>query len=124
MINIYYQNCRGVKTKLETLKLNMANNDADIVALTETWLNVSVHNQEFNTDRFIIRKDRNQQITGKKQGGGVLLAIKKKFVAMEYDCDLEVPSLCETYYAPKKEHLCYSCIFCSGIQCGLVQEVL
>ena len=70
-MKFYYQNCRGIKTKLEKLKINILNNDADVIALTETWLNSSVYNCEFNFDRFIFRKDIDQKLTGKRQGGGV-----------------------------------------------------
>ena len=92
-MQFYYQNCRGIKTKLETLRINLLNCDADVIALTETWLNSSVYNSEFGCDRFIFRKDRNQYLTGKKQGGGVLLAVSKKFVVREcdvFDDDFEV----------------------------------
>lgn len=80
-----YQNCRGVKTKLETLKCNLLNNDSAVVALTETWLNSSVLTSEFCNNRIVLRKDRRYHLTGQKQGGGVLLAIKDSYEALEYD---------------------------------------
>lgn len=71
----------------------MLSKDAVVIALTETWLNSSVHNSEFNYDKFIFRKDRDQRLSGKKQGGGVLLAVNKKFIVEEcniFDADLDV----------------------------------
>lgn len=92
---VYYQNCRGIKTKLEDLKLNLLNHNSDIIVLTETWLNSSVYNQEFNTDKIIFRKDRDQKLTGKKQGGGVLIALSKTFTAEQCDIfDNDLEALC------------------------------
>lgn len=90
-----YQNCRGVKTRLETLKCNLLNSDSDIVALTETWLNGSVLTSEFCVNRLVFRKDRDYQLTGLKQGGGVLLAIKDDYEVSE--CDIfsdDLEALC------------------------------
>lgn len=90
---IFYQNCRGVKTKLDELKYNMLNNDCDIIALTETWLNESIYTAEFNcVDRIAFRKDRNRIVTGKSQGGGVLLAVRNNLIVNEvkvFDDDQE-----------------------------------
>lgn len=81
---IFYQNCRGVKTRLDELKYNMLVNDCEIVALTETWLNETIYSAEFNfKDRTTFRKDRDRIVTGKSQGGGVLLAVKNNLIVDE-----------------------------------------
>lgn len=91
---LYYQNVGGIKSKLSDLKCSLFNIDVDIVALTETWLNDSVLSSEFsNQSLSIFRKDRDNKLTGKLDGGGVLLAIKSSYTATEckiFDDDLEV----------------------------------
>lgn len=68
------------------LKLNLLNSDYDVIVLTETWLNDSVYNSEFNdTSRVIVRKDRDRVLTGKKQGGGVMLIVKSRIFVKEFD---------------------------------------
>ena len=62
----------------------MLTNDYDIIALTETWLNDTVFSAEFSSeDRLIFRKDRDRAITGKSQGGGVLIAIRNNYTVTE-----------------------------------------
>ena len=74
------------------MKCGILNNDSDIIALTETWLNSNVLTAEFCDTRTVIRKDRDLGRTCKKQGGGVLLAIKTKYRVLEckiFDDELE-----------------------------------
>ena len=62
----------------------MLTNDYDIIALTKTWLNDTVFSAEFSSeDRLIYRKDRDRAITGKSQGGGVLIAIRNNYTVTE-----------------------------------------
>lgn len=80
MLKIYYQNCRGLKTKTHEFRQAIEVNNYDVVAITETWLNENFLSNELFDNRYIVyRKDRNRQITGKNEGGGVLIAILKKF---------------------------------------------
>lgn len=58
-IRFYYQNVRGLRSKTTTVRRNMPMIDADVVALTETFLNSSVCDGELFSDEYtIIRKDR------------------------------------------------------------------
>lgn len=80
-INVYYQNIRGINSKIETFNLNVLNNNYDIIALTETWLNSNVNSSELFDNRYtVFRSDRDFNITKKKRGGGVILAIKNEFI--------------------------------------------
>lgn len=83
--SIYYQNMRGIKTKLNDLKIALLVSDYDFVIVTESWLNSSVYSSEFCVNYNIFRKDRNSELTGKSQGGGVFLATGKKFSVTEID---------------------------------------
>ena len=45
--SFYYQNMRGIKSKLNELKASICDSDYDVIAVTETWLNSSVYTSEF-----------------------------------------------------------------------------
>lgn len=77
---IYYQNTRGLRTKLNTLYMSILSNSFDVVILTETWLIPTISNSEFIDDRYVVfRCDRNRTATGKRDGGGVLIAVLRKY---------------------------------------------
>jgi len=42
----YYQNCHGLRTKLSTLKCNVASINFVFIILTESWLNPDIHDSE------------------------------------------------------------------------------
>lgn len=77
-LKIYYQNTRGLRTKLKDLRCNIILLDFDIFVLTETWLCDSISNKELGFDNYkIYRCDRSQYTSQHSMGGGVLLAIRK-----------------------------------------------
>jgi hypothetical protein len=80
-LNIYYQNCRGLRSKTNEFKLNVACNFYDIICLNETWLMDSVFDGQLFDDRYIVfRRDRDLNFHQKLDGGGVLIAVfKSKF---------------------------------------------
>lgn len=45
-LSVIYQNVRRLRSKTNEFKLNLANSEADLIFLTETWLNDSVINAE------------------------------------------------------------------------------
>ncbi|KAJ8974438.1 hypothetical protein NQ317_014484 [Molorchus minor] len=56
---------------------------AEIICVTETWLNSNVNSAElFDLNKYVFRKDRDHLLGNKKDGGGVLIAIKKQFQAI------------------------------------------
>lgn len=56
--------------------------DYDIIALSETWLHSGVESKElFGDDYSVFRCDRSHLNSTKKRGGGVLIAIKSKFIS-------------------------------------------
>lgn len=78
-ILMYYQNCRGLRTKTNIFYCNLCNMNYDVIVLTETWLNSNILSSELFDDRYeVYRRDR--ETTGfqnNKDGGGVLIAINK-----------------------------------------------
>ena len=83
-LSVYYQNVRGIRTKTAELLNNTSSCCFDMIALTETWLNPSIFDNEFMADKYsVFRADRDFLSTGRERGGGVLLAVDKKFCSRE-----------------------------------------
>jgi hypothetical protein len=77
-ISIYYQNCRGIRTKLHSLLMNILTQTYNIIVLTETWLHEDITENEFIDNRYTVyRADRDRVATGRCDGGGVLIAIQR-----------------------------------------------
>lgn len=80
-ISCYYQNCRSILGKTRDVFINCGSMEqqCDIVAFTETWLNDSVYDAElFDPSIYnVFRKDRDFNYTNTTRGGGVLLACLK-----------------------------------------------
>ena len=123
-LSIYYQNCRGIRTKLNTLYLNILAHAYDVIVLTETWLTSDISDREFIDERyFVFRFDRNRVASKKKDGGGVLIAVLRELkpsgILLSPPLDLpehvivKIPShsnkyhlLCATYIPPNTtEHI-------------------
>ncbi|KAI5739254.1 hypothetical protein M8J77_016910 [Diaphorina citri] len=76
LLSVYYQNVRGLRTKLKDLRTNVHLENRDIFAFTETNLTESHFNSELGFDSFaVFRYDRCSASSKKKSGGGVLLAV-------------------------------------------------
>lgn len=80
-LKLFYQNVRGLKTKLVSLSCSFPMfYFYDIIILTETWLSPDISASEFGFTGFqIIRLDRNHNNSTSLRGGGVLIAIKNTF---------------------------------------------
>lgn len=80
---IYYQNAQGLKTKSQVFKSNVLSSDYDVILLCETWptwLTCEYIDSELFDDRYTVyRQDRDRILTGKKDGGGCLIAVKSKY---------------------------------------------
>lgn len=75
---IYYQNVRGLNTKLSILSSSLDVSDYDILIFTETWLKDSTRDSEiFDLDIFNIYRD--DRLNGVR--GAVLIAIKSRFIS-------------------------------------------
>lgn len=72
MIDIFYQNTRGLRTKLEQFYIGILTSDADLFAITETGCYTSIQDAELIPNGYhIVRCDR---ADGRKQGGALLVA--------------------------------------------------
>ncbi|XP_043464467.1 uncharacterized protein LOC122499932 [Leptopilina heterotoma] len=74
-LSIYYQNVRGVRTKLTQLTQCIPFIDYDIIVFTETWLNESFNTKELGFQNYnVFRSDRCLNSSDSLRGGGVLIA--------------------------------------------------
>lgn len=80
-LKVFYQNVRGLKTKLVSLRCSFPMfSFYDIIIFTETWLTPDISDNELGFTGFqVIRLDRNHNNSTSLQGGGVLIAIKNTF---------------------------------------------
>lgn len=78
-ISVYYQNVRGLRTKVDEFFLAATESNYDVIIITETWLNDQFYSQQLFGDRYTVyRKDRNSDTSTKKRGGGVLIAVTNR----------------------------------------------
>lgn len=96
-VKIFYQNVRGLRTKADFFYVSVLQNDYDIIIITESWLNDSVFDYELFDHRYnVFRRDRSSTCSyrTKKDGGGVLIAVKKSFdVVRKTDCESQCEDL-------------------------------
>lgn len=79
---MYYQNVRGLRTKLDDLHFNSTFSNYDILALTETWLIPSISDAELGCDSFTIyRRDRFSHSESTRSGGGILVAVSSAYIS-------------------------------------------
>ena len=78
-LEIYYQNVRGLNTKIQEFFVSACDLFYDVVVLTETWLSDSVHSSELFPNYYsIARCDRSFAVVNRTRGGGVLIAFSPK----------------------------------------------
>lgn len=88
MFEIFYQNVRGLRSKVHDFYSATQANQFHLIALTETWLDSSFFNSElFCANYTVYRKDRNFDLTNTSRGGGVLLALDNKYSASLLNID-------------------------------------
>ena len=82
MCSIFYQNLGRARSKVNDIMLNILINNYDIICLTETNFDSSVHDGEFMDGRYnVFRRDRETSHSVKQSGGGVLIAVKRNINA-------------------------------------------
>ena len=81
-LRIYYQNVRGLRTKIDPFYLAVSEAEYDVIVLTETWLDDRIYSaQLFGSLYTVFRTDRSQLNSRKSRGGGVLIAVSTKLTS-------------------------------------------
>ncbi|XP_058830439.1 uncharacterized protein LOC131689392 [Topomyia yanbarensis] len=89
-LRIYYQNARGLKTKIDDVYLAAVDGDYDVCVFTETWLDARITSVQLFGDAYTVyRADRNSGNSICGRGGGVLIAVSTAFAS----CEIDVGSL-------------------------------
>lgn len=64
----------------------------DVIILTETWLSPNILDSEFIDSRYnVFRCDRNRDATGKKDGGGTLIAVHRSVITTRLTLKSVIP---------------------------------
>ena len=77
---VYYQNVRGLRTKLDALCNSLLSSAVsyDVIIFVETWLNSAISSVELGLSSYaVFRCDRSPATSRNSRGGGVLIAVKK-----------------------------------------------
>ncbi|XP_058449264.1 uncharacterized protein LOC131429231 [Malaya genurostris] len=79
---VYYQNVRGLRTKIDELFLAVCDCNYDIIILTETGLDDRINSQQLFGNAFnVFRCDRSLANSVKSKFGGVLVAVSQKYAS-------------------------------------------
>lgn len=79
-ITVYYQNVRGLRTKIDDVYLASSDCDFDVVIFTETGLDDCITSlQLFGTAYNVFRCDRCPRNSSKSRFGGVLVAVAQQY---------------------------------------------
>lgn len=85
-LTVYYQNVRGLNTKVTDFFNAVASSNFSFIAVTETWLSAHVSNAElFPSAYTVFRSDRKFSQLGLSRGGGALLAVRDGYEALPLD---------------------------------------
>lgn len=98
LLTVYYQNVRGLRTKLNRVCSEIIASQSEVFLLTETWLHSSIMDAELIPSGYnILRHDR----PGARRGGGVAIIAAPKYelqpVYVDENstiCDLICAALC------------------------------
>ena len=84
LLNMYYQNTRGLRTKTHAFYSAMSAHNYDLIFITETWLNESVVDSElFDPHYNVLRHDR--RLCHGILGGGSMLAVASSIPCVPVD---------------------------------------
>lgn len=79
-LRIYYQNTRGLNTKIKTGFRNRSILfNFDIYAITESWLQENIASSELFNELYTVRRADRSLSDTVRSGGGVIVAIKNKW---------------------------------------------
>lgn len=85
-MRLYYQNVRGLRTKVHKLFAAVSVANLEVILLTETWLPAGIHDSELFGELYsVVRSDRDYAAVGGSFGGGVLAAFSENISVAPFD---------------------------------------
>lgn len=109
-LHVFYQNTRGLRTKTQSFFHSLTSTNYDVICLAETWLKTGVLSSELFTSEYdVFRRDREDSGSVKKDGGGVLVAVKSEWQAsrcVELESDAEDVWISIQNSAGEKSYIC------------------
>lgn len=79
----------GLRTKGEDFCNYTCENDYDIYDVTKSWLNDDSLSSELYPDWYdVLREDRNESLSDRMKGGGILLVINSRYQSMFMPCNI------------------------------------
>lgn len=77
-LSVFYQNVRGLRSKLNEFKIAITANNHDIIFVSESWLNNDIFDSEVVDvcEYTLFRRDRSSTASLKTDGGGVFIAVR------------------------------------------------
>ncbi|XP_062541745.1 uncharacterized protein LOC134209746 [Armigeres subalbatus] len=83
-LRVYYQNTRGLSTKLDDVYLAVLDGEYDVYVFTETWLDGRINSLQLFGDNFVVyRVDRSISNSSRVRGGGVLVAVSNELISCQ-----------------------------------------
>lgn len=80
----YYQNVRGINSKVIDFYSAVSLGEFDVLCLTETWIGDRFESSELFPDSYqVFRRDRDFDRAGRSRGGGVLLALRNSIAVVQ-----------------------------------------
>lgn len=93
-LSLYYQNVRGLRTKVNEFNMGVSESNFDILCLTETWLNNGFFSSELVSEEYTVhRRDRNYTNSHTTRGGGVMLIHRsnmKSLRQLQFESSIEL----------------------------------
>lgn len=91
---VFYMNAGGLKTKISDFSVNANGSIYDIIIISETWFCNNINSNELGLHNYnIFRADRNVKTSSKSRGGGVLVAVERKFSSCVVSIGVHVESI-------------------------------
>ena len=77
-ILLYYQNVRGLRSKISDFFLEVSDSAYDCIVLTESWLDSQICSSQLFGDHYTVyRSDRCSRNSTKVTGGGIVIAVRR-----------------------------------------------
>ncbi|GBO25617.1 hypothetical protein AVEN_206052-1 [Araneus ventricosus] len=84
-MTLFYQNVRGLRTKTVEFYSSAASVEHDVICVTESWLCEDIDSWHLYDEQYLVyRKDRGSSSNSSRGGGGVLVAIKKSLLPVNW----------------------------------------